>query len=390
MARRPTASNDVNVNVRAARASDCDESPCVLALADRDDVVDAAPGERVRAAMRRAAAAFSSLCAMSRKHGGCAGKELHASGNRDVREARARRFAASAAARRQALEHGDRGCRVRDAGKGRAPAGRRRSARRRCARRTLGRSGGRASRLDVDDVVDAHDRCAGCARASDHVRAPWAARRPTTNGTPALGDAGLLARDRFERLAEHVGVIVADRRDRRNDGLQDVRAVEPAAEPDLDHGDVDALAREVQRTRAPATFRNTSDVRDAPATRSIAGIIASSSAREALGRNRRYRRRARARSSSAGAASCAVRSACRAACSAAAIIVARRAFSARAADVNRRIVPVRVAELAQERAHAVELVRRAARNGLVDRSEQIRLGGVEARDRRSSVDDPIG
>ena len=66
----------------------------------------------------------------------------------------------------------------------------------------------------------------------------------------ALEDAGLLERDRLERVAEDRLVIerdAGDYRDRRGDR---VRRVEPAAEPDLEHGDVDAARPRSPRSRS--------------------------------------------------------------------------------------------------------------------------------------------
>ena len=70
-------------------------------------------------------------------------------------------------------------------------------------------------------------------------------------GHGALQDAGLLGRDPFELVAEKAGVVVADRRDGREHGLDDVGGVEAPAHADLDQRQVGrhAREREIRRRR---------------------------------------------------------------------------------------------------------------------------------------------
>ena len=70
----------------------------------------------------------------------------------------------------------------------------------------------------------------------------------------ALRDAGFLERDLLDRLAENLGVIVADGGDRCDDRLDDVRSIETSAEANFDHGDVDAFLREVEECQCEQRF----------------------------------------------------------------------------------------------------------------------------------------
>src|SRR5262249_13055588 len=63
-----------------------------------------------------------------------------------------------------------------------------------------------------------------------------------------LDDPRLLPRDLLDRVAEDLGVIQADRGDDRHQRREDVGAIEPAAEADLDHGDVDLAFGEVEES----------------------------------------------------------------------------------------------------------------------------------------------
>ena len=92
-------------------------------------------------------------------------------------------------------------------------------------------------------------RARGSSRATTSTRAAPAARAaashsgsPSTTIAPGRDDRELLGRDRLARLAEHVGVLERDVRQHDDPRVEDVRRVEPAAEPGLDDGDVD-LAR---------------------------------------------------------------------------------------------------------------------------------------------------
>ena len=82
-------------------------------------------------------------------------------------------------------------------------------------------------------------------------RAPGLGReRAVQRGCAGAEDAGLLARDRLERLAQLVGVLELDRGDDRDARVDGVGRVEPAAEPDLDRSDLDPRgAEQVQRER---------------------------------------------------------------------------------------------------------------------------------------------
>ena len=84
-------------------------------------------------------------------------------------------------------------------------------------------------------VVDEQRHRLGLARGADE------------RALPALEDAGLLERDRRERVAEDRLVIERDAGDDRDRRVDDVRRVEPAAEPDLEHRDVDAARRRSPR-----------------------------------------------------------------------------------------------------------------------------------------------
>ena len=83
---------------------------------------------------------------------------------------------------------------------------------------------------------------------------------------------GLLGRDRRQRVAELRLVIEVDRGDGRGDGRDDVGGVEAAAEPDFEHGDVDArVAEQLERDGGRRTRRRSGGVerarRDAAARR---------------------------------------------------------------------------------------------------------------------------
>ena len=62
-------------------------------------------------------------------------------------------------------------------------------------------------------------------------------------------DRELLAGDRLAGLAEHLGVLEPDVRQQHDARVEDVRRVEPAAEPGFDDGDVDAALGEVGERR---------------------------------------------------------------------------------------------------------------------------------------------
>ena len=62
-----------------------------------------------------------------------------------------------------------------------------------------------------------------------------------------LDDSGLLASNQIEGVAEQCGVLVADRCDHADGRCDDVRGVQPAAEPHLQHHPVDLLLGKVQQ-----------------------------------------------------------------------------------------------------------------------------------------------
>src|SRR5690606_24301281 len=65
-----------------------------------------------------------------------------------------------------------------------------------------------------------------------------------------LDDACLLAGDRAERAPEDARVLEADARDRHDRRIDHVRGVESSAEPHLDDGVIDSLAREMEEREA--------------------------------------------------------------------------------------------------------------------------------------------
>ena len=65
------------------------------------------------------------------------------------------------------------------------------------------------------------------------------------HGDAGFDNAGLLAGDQRQRIAQQVLVVVADVGDDAQQRRDDVGAVQPAAQPDFDDGDVHALAGKV-------------------------------------------------------------------------------------------------------------------------------------------------
>ena len=72
---------------------------------------------------------------------------------------------------------------------------------------------------------------------------------PRTTVHPGLHDGELLGGDRLARVAEHVHVVERDVREHDDPRAQDVRRVVAAAEPRLDHGDVDLRLGECEERR---------------------------------------------------------------------------------------------------------------------------------------------
>src|SRR5207237_5393501 len=68
---------------------------------------------------------------------------------------------------------------------------------------------------------------------------------PGHRGTPGAHDAGLVPGDLAEALAERGRVVVADRRDRRGQWIDNIRRVEAAAGADFEDGHVGPLLGEV-------------------------------------------------------------------------------------------------------------------------------------------------
>ena len=73
----------------------------------------------------------------------------------------------------------------------------------------------------------------------------------STTVAPGRATASFSRRDLLPRVAEDVGVLEADVRQQDDGRVEDVRRVEPAAEPGLDDGCVDARARRSARTPPP-------------------------------------------------------------------------------------------------------------------------------------------
>jgi hypothetical protein len=77
---------------------------------------------------------------------------------------------------------------------------------------------------------------------------------PENRGLAGAEDARLLGADRLDRVAQVFAMVDADRDDRRSVGVQDIHGVEPAAHPDLEHGDVHARSDEYQEGRERIPF----------------------------------------------------------------------------------------------------------------------------------------
>ena len=87
-----------------------------------------------------------------------------------------------------------------------------------------------------------------------------------------MSNCEFLLRDLLARLAEHLGVFERDVGEQDDLGVDDVRRVEPSAEPGLDDRRVHALFRELEQRRGgqdfelrrPELLRGTADPRDGP------------------------------------------------------------------------------------------------------------------------------
>ena len=112
-----------------------------------------------------------------------------------------------------------------------------------------------ARERDLDLALErpAEEGRRGLARAADDDvrRRPGGANSVVGEhgDRPLLHDRELLGRDLLARLAEHVRVLEADVREQDDAAAEDVRRVEPAAEPRLDDGDVDAARGELGERR---------------------------------------------------------------------------------------------------------------------------------------------
>src|SRR5262249_35424386 len=72
-------------------------------------------------------------------------------------------------------------------------------------------------------------------------------RRAEHRRLTAAKNPRLLAANRVERIAEPVAMIESDRRDDANVGIEKIHGIEPPAEPDFEHRDVDATRGENQQ-----------------------------------------------------------------------------------------------------------------------------------------------
>jgi hypothetical protein len=91
---------------------------------------------------------------------------------------------------------------------------------------------------DGDDVRDRPDRRQGVAVGAGHER------------RVLRGNLGLVAGDLLDSVAEELGVLEADARDRAGDRIDRARGVVPAADPDFQNRDIDVgLAEMPERDR---------------------------------------------------------------------------------------------------------------------------------------------
>jgi len=104
-----------------------------------------------------------------------------------------------------------------------------------------------ASRNEPCALSRLHHAGALGPRARQHGAPRLGGERAHDRRAPGAQHAGLLSRDLRERAAEVDLVVEIHAHDGRGRGLGDVRGVEPAAEPDLEHGDVDLLVAEVRQ-----------------------------------------------------------------------------------------------------------------------------------------------
>ena len=104
--------------------------------------------------------------------------------------------------------------------------------------------------LDLVEVRDAQTRAHVAADGGDLRRDGILLRLIHRDGTAGLDNPRLLPRDKLHGAAEQRRVVEPDVRDHGAvRAFDDVRRVESAAEPDLQHHDVAALRREMQQRR---------------------------------------------------------------------------------------------------------------------------------------------
>ena len=122
---------------------------------------------------------------------------------------------------------------------------------------------------------------------------------------PGPEDAGLLPGDRHDVVAEHLRVLELDRGDRAEALRHDRRRVQPAAEPDLEHGPVRLQLGEVVERR------RREDLEPGLPGHHRVGDALETRARTSLAPHRPSPARALARGRAARAATCRRRRACR-------------------------------------------------------------------------------
>ena len=103
----------------------------------------------------------------------------------------------------------------------------------------------------TDDLQRAPDPCRGIAEYFQNARL----LRDGERGDAGLEDAGLLHRDLLNGVAEDLRVGEGDAGDRGDLGRDDIGGVEPAAEADLDDGDVHGLLGEVEQAHRGSEFK---------------------------------------------------------------------------------------------------------------------------------------
>ena len=93
--------------------------------------------------------------------------------------------------------------------------------------------------VDTEMLVGEGDGGIALGGDAEEDRLGFGLGLPYHHGDGGLDDAGLLDGDLLEGVAEELGVVETDIGDDRQQGGDDIGAVEPAAHADLDDGDVD-------------------------------------------------------------------------------------------------------------------------------------------------------